>query len=108
MGAEHNDRPVPPGRRNHCLSICPACGRDFVVPVTWQPRGETHAWIALRCGGCDARLDFVVTEHELRDFYQRYDRDLARMTSHAQRLRHERSLEEIESLVAAFLKRRRR
>jgi hypothetical protein len=34
------------------LNVCPTCRCDFVVPVSWEERGDTHWWIRLRCGQC--------------------------------------------------------
>jgi hypothetical protein len=56
------------------LVDCPRCGWDFVNPVAWEERGETHWWIRLRCGECAYVRELEVTNREA----QRFDRDLNR------------------------------
>ena len=37
------------------------CGADFVNPVDWEPVGETHWWMLMRCGACDTWREATVT-----------------------------------------------
>ena len=56
------------------LTICEACGRDFVSPIDWEPVGEDRWWMYVRCGGCGAARELTVSNAEA----ERYDEDLAR------------------------------
>ena len=63
-------------RRAHAgdrLERCPGCGGDAVHPVWWEPLGEEHWWIALRCGACDARAEHLVTNVVAARFDQALD-----------------------------------
>ncbi len=50
------------------------CGADFVNPVDWEPVGDTHWWMLLRCGACDTWREATVTN----DVAARYDLELDR------------------------------
>jgi hypothetical protein len=56
------------------LETCGICGDDFVNPVDWQPEGDTHWWMLLRCGACDTWREATVTN----DIASRYDLELDR------------------------------
>jgi hypothetical protein len=43
------------------LENCAMCGRDFVNPVDWEPVGDTHWWMLMRCGACDTWREATVT-----------------------------------------------
>ena len=51
------DRPDPDVH----LETCAMCGTDFVNPVDWEPVGETHWWMLMRCGACDTWREATVT-----------------------------------------------
>jgi hypothetical protein len=51
------DRPDPDVH----LENCALCGEDFVNPVDWEPVGETHWWMLMRCGACDTWREATVT-----------------------------------------------
>lgn len=62
------------------LTVCLACGHDFVFPVEWEEAGPSLWQVLLRCGGCgvmelgrfndatvnefDTRLNVCLDEHE--------------------------------------------
>jgi hypothetical protein len=54
------------------LQHCRECRSDSVHPVEWEPFGETHWWILLRCGACGACGEGLVANAVA----QRFDRDL--------------------------------
>jgi hypothetical protein len=56
------------------LETCAMCGHDFVNPVDWEPVGETHWWMLLRCGACDTWREATVTN----EVAARYDLELDR------------------------------
>jgi hypothetical protein len=59
-------------RRDADLQHCRLCQSDSVHPVDWEPFGDTHWWILLRCGACDARAEGLVVN----EVAQRFDSDL--------------------------------
>lgn len=68
------------------LVDCPSCGWDFVNPVAWDERGETHWWIRLRCGECALVREVEVTNSEAQRFDRDLDRGLAHIAAAADRL----------------------
>jgi hypothetical protein len=56
------------------LETCGICGDDFVNPVDWEPVGDTHWWMLLRCGACDTWRESTVTN----EIASRYDVELDR------------------------------
>ncbi len=56
------------------LETCAMCLRDFVNPVDWEPVGDTHWWMLLRCGACDTWRETTVTN----EIASRYDLELDR------------------------------
>jgi hypothetical protein len=88
--------------RDADLQRCRTCGSDSVHPVEWEPFGDTHWWILLRCGACGARGEGLVAN----DAAQRFDRDLDdaqdEMVRAADRLGFEILSEQLESLTVAL------
>ena len=66
-------RPERPDLAVH-LETCGMCLRDFVNPVDWEPVGDTHWWMLLRCGACDTWRETTVTN----EIASRYDLELDR------------------------------
>jgi hypothetical protein len=56
------------------LETCLMCGRDFVNPIDWEPVGDHHWWMLLRCGECGVWRETTV-EHEIAE---RFDVELDR------------------------------
>ena len=54
------------------LQHCRACEADLVYPVEWEPFGDAHWWILLRCGACAAQAEVLVANAVA----QRFDREL--------------------------------
>ena len=89
-------------RRHSDLQRCPECAADSVHPVYWESFGETHWWIALRCGACDVWAEVLVDNQAA----QRFDRDLDRaqdqMAAAADRLELEVMSAQVEVFTAAL------
>ena len=89
-------------RRDADLQHCRACGSDSVHPVDWEPFGDSHWWILLRCGACDDRGEGLVAN----DAAQRFDRDLDEAQDEivraADRLALEILSEQLETLTVAL------
>ena len=84
------------------LETCPACKKDFVQPVSWEPDGEEHWWMFLRCGECGMSREVSVSNADA----ERYEAALhsrASIISRALRkLEIERMATEVESFVTAL------
>jgi hypothetical protein len=89
-------------RHDAGLQHCRECEADSVHPVEWEPFGDTHWWILLRCGACGARGEGLVAN----TVAQRFDRDLDEaqdeMVRAADRLRHEIMSAQAESMAVAL------
>jgi hypothetical protein len=59
-------------RRDADLQYCFTCESDSVHPVEWEPFGDSHWWMLLRCGACGAHSEGLVADAAA----QRFDRDL--------------------------------
>jgi len=59
-------------RHDAGLQHCRECEEDSVHPVDWEPFGDAHWWILLRCGACGARGEGLVGDAAA----QRFDREL--------------------------------
>jgi hypothetical protein len=55
------------------LADCVVCGRDFVIPVTWEAVGSDRWWIRVRCAECGTSREVTVSNAEA----ERYDDELA-------------------------------
>jgi uncharacterized Zn finger protein len=84
------------------LEICGMCGRDFVTPVEWEPRGPDWWRILLRCGECGTWRDVTVTNAVA----QRYDVVLnlraVGMAATLDRMDRERMLGQAEAMTIAL------
>jgi hypothetical protein len=84
------------------LQHCPVCESDSVHPVDWEPFGDAHWWIVLRCGACGWRGEGLVAN----ELAQRFDRELDEaqdeMVRAADRLGLEIMSAEVESLTIAL------
>jgi hypothetical protein len=89
-------------RHDGDLQHCRECGSDSVHPVEWEPFGDTHWWILLRCGACDAWGEGLVAN----DAAQRFDRELDEAQDEivraADRLRLEIMSAQAETLAVAL------
>lgn len=84
------------------LELCGMCGRDFVVPVEWEPVGSEYWRILLRCGECETWRDVTVPNAVA----ARYDVELNRRAEIVAALLHrmdrERMLGQAEALTIAL------
>ena len=56
------------------LETCAMCRTDFVNPVDWEPVGDTHWWMLMRCGACDTWREATVTNEVAARFDLELDR----------------------------------
>jgi hypothetical protein len=82
----------------HDLTLCGACGCEFVQPVDWDEAGPRHWRLELRCPNCE-RHGTVVVEDEVVDHY---DLELERGAAMLARLLHETVERNVDDEVARF------
>jgi hypothetical protein len=89
-------------RRPAGLETCPLCERDFVNPVAWEPAGERHWWMLLRCGECDSWREVTVSDAEAQRFDLELDRRADMLARAAARLDSQRMAADVETMIAAL------
>jgi flavoprotein len=90
-----------PDREVH-LETCAMCGADFVNPVDWEPVGETHWWMLLRCGACDTWREATVTNAVATRFDFELDRRLDVITRALERIDKRLMAAEVETMIEAL------
>ena len=84
------------------LENCPACGRDFVQPVSWEPAGETHWWMFLRCGECGMSREVAVSNADADRFERALHARASVLASQVRILENERMAAEIDAFAPAL------
>jgi hypothetical protein len=84
------------------LETCPVCERDFVNPVSWEPAGDRHWWMLLRCGECDAWREVTVSDAAAQRFDVELDRRADMLARAAARLDSQRMAADVETMIAAL------
>ena len=80
------------------LETCPACARDFVQPVSWEPVGEERWWMFLRCAECGMSREVLVTNAEA----DRFEAELHARATILSRTARQLEGERIEAEAAVF------
>jgi flavoprotein len=89
------DRPDPDVH----LETCALCGTDFVNPVDWEPVGDTHWWMLLRCGACDTWREVTVTNEVAARYDLELDRRLDVVARALEKLDRKRMIAEAETMI---------
>jgi len=84
------------------LEACAMCGTDFVNPVDWEPVGDTHWWMLLRCGACDTWREVTVTNEIAARFDLELDRRMDIVARALERLDRTRMAAEVETMIQAL------
>lgn len=84
------------------LAVCEHCGSDFVNPVFWHARGETHWWMRLRCGECSTVREVEVSNEEAKRFDAELDWGQEKIAAAVARLDRERMIADVETLTTAL------
>jgi hypothetical protein len=84
------------------LESCALCGDDFVNPVDWEPVGDTHWWMLLRCGACDTWRETTVTNAIASRFDFELDRRLDMLTRALDRLDRRRMAADVDTMIEAL------
>jgi hypothetical protein len=92
------DRPDPDVH----LENCALCGADFVNPVDWEPVGETHWWMLMRCGACDTWREATVTNAVAARFDLELDRRMNILTRAWERIDSAAMAVEVETMIQAL------
>jgi hypothetical protein len=91
-------RPERPKR----LELCPACGTDFVYPVTWTESGPADWWLLLRCGACDTWRNVVASNNAVAAYDRILDEDMDAIRIESERLERELLQAEAETITTAL------
>jgi hypothetical protein len=92
----------PDPRSTRRLAVCLVCRRNFVVPVTWDEHDDEHWQLVLRCGACDAMVEFLASDAEVYAFCEESNLSLDRLAARAARLDRARMTAEVDVFVAAL------
>ena len=84
------------------LEACAMCATDFVNPVDWEPVGDTHWWMLLRCGACDTWREVTVTNEVAARFDLELDRRMDVVARALERLDRSRMVVEVETMIQAL------
>jgi hypothetical protein len=84
------------------LETCAMCTADYVNPVDWEPVGDTHWWMLLRCGACDTWREATVTNEIAARFDLELDRRLNMVARALERLDRSQMAAEVETMILAL------
>ena len=84
------------------LHECPACRRDRVCPLQWQPLRHGRWAIALRCGDCGLARDFVASNALAAEFYETFDTQQRKMERELRRMDAARMAKEVAAFIEAL------
>jgi hypothetical protein len=84
------------------LVSCAMCHGDFVNPVDWEPVGDTHWWMLLRCGACDTWREVTVANDVAARFDLELDRRMDVVARALERLDRTRMAAEVETMILAL------
>jgi hypothetical protein len=84
------------------LETCALCGDDYVNPVDWEPVGDTHWWMLLRCGACDTWRETTVTNAIAARYDFELDRRLDVLTRALERIDRSRMAAEVDTMIEAL------
>ena len=84
------------------LEQCPACGEEFVHPVTWTESGPADWWLLLRCGACDSWRDVVASNHAVAAFDRLLDEHMHMIRTAAEKLARESLAAQADTFRAAL------
>jgi transcription elongation factor Elf1 len=86
---------------NH-LETCPACNKDFVQPVSWEPDGDERWWMFLRCGECGMSREVAVSNADADRFERALHARASVLAAQARQLEEERVSAEIDAFAIAL------
>jgi hypothetical protein len=81
---------------------CPACGSDFVHPVSWHAADDRSWWMLLHCGDCHLWGEETFSNEVADRFDRALDRAQAEIAGAADRLSRERLSEQADAFAVAL------
>jgi hypothetical protein len=84
------------------LETCGICRSDFVNPVDWEPAGDSHWWMLLRCGACDTWREATVTNAIAARYDFELDKRLDVLSRALDRIDRRRMAAEVETMIEAL------
>jgi flavoprotein len=93
------------GRRPNAetdLEHCPACDRDFVYPVEWEPVSKESWWMLLRCAECDSWREATVPNAVAERFDLELDRRADVMHTALHNIDREQMIASANTMIAAL------
>jgi hypothetical protein len=84
------------------LEVCPACKRDFVQPLDWEPEGSDRWWMLLRCAECSVSREVVISNLEAERFETELHRRADLIAKAASKLEQERMAAEAAPFIEAL------
>jgi formate dehydrogenase maturation protein FdhE len=88
-------------RTTHLIE-CPSCGSDHVCPVESEVVDDARWRVFLRCGGCDAWRDVIVSHDDAARLERAVGQHVASIERAVARLDSERMAMEVDAFVAAL------
>ena len=82
--------------------VCPSCLRPFACPVEWDEDGDTHWWIALRCGECGHRREVTLANTDTARLEESLAEDALLIQRAAERFDAERMALEVDAFIFAL------
>ena len=84
------------------LETCALCRADYVNPVDWEPVGDTHWWMLLRCGECDTWREATVTNEVAARYDLELDRRLDILVSALEKIDTRQMVTDVETMIQAL------
>jgi hypothetical protein len=81
---------------------CPACGSNFVHPVSWHAADDRSWWMLLHCGACHLWGEETFPDAVAERFDRALDRAQAEIARAAERLSRERLTEQADAFAIAL------
>jgi hypothetical protein len=89
-------------RHRDGLRRCPECTGRLVCPIDWEPEGDGHWSIGLRCGDCAHSWNRVVPNARAARYDLELDRDADVLQRALRGLERERMAADVETFIAAL------
>ena len=89
-------------RHRDGLRRCPDCASRLACPMAWEPEGDDHWSIDMRCGDCGHSWHRVIPNSRAARYDIELDGDQAVLRRSLQRLDLERMTAEVEAFCAAL------
>jgi hypothetical protein len=89
-------------RHRDALRRCPACTGRLVCPIAWEPEGDEHWSVDLRCGECAHRWNRIIHNTRAARYDTELNHDERVLLQSLRKLERERMAADVEAFVAAL------